>query len=161
MPPNLHSRRHAFLAFWRAAFRNKFHAAFAPMLLVAFSLCNAAQSVTLAWDPNPEPDIAKYKVYYGTQSGNPDQSFDAGNVTTTTVVNLADGTTYFFTVRAINTAGLESGPSNEVSRHSAAASLPAFVGVLDEVAFWKGRALTLTEVQEIYNAGAGKAYSTW
>jgi hypothetical protein len=34
-----------------------------------------------------------------------------GNVTTATIVDLNDGTTYFFTARAINTAGLESGAS--------------------------------------------------
>lgn len=85
------------------------------MLLTALSLCNAVQSVTLAWDPNSEPDIASYKVYYGTQSGSPSQSSDVGNVTTATIANLDEGTTYFFTVRAINTARLESGPSNEVS----------------------------------------------
>ena len=25
--------------------------------------------VTVAWDQNPEPDVAGYKIYYGTQSG--------------------------------------------------------------------------------------------
>ncbi len=115
MPPNLRSRRPTSAAFSRAAFWIKLQIAVAPMLLVALSLCDAAQSVTLAWDPNPEPDIARYQVYYGQQSGHPDQSFDAHNVTTTTVVGLAERTTYFFTVRAINTADLESGPSNEVS----------------------------------------------
>ncbi|HET7238072.1 MAG TPA: fibronectin type III domain-containing protein [Terrimicrobiaceae bacterium] len=89
------------------------------MVLVVSSLCHATPSVTMAWDPNPEPDIARYKVYYGTQSGNPDQSFEAGNVTSTTVVDLADATEYFFTVTAINTAGLESSPSNEVSYKTA------------------------------------------
>jgi hypothetical protein len=38
-----------------------------------------------------------------------------GNVTTATIVDLNDGTTYFFTARAINTAGLESGASNAFS----------------------------------------------
>jgi hypothetical protein len=38
-----------------------------------------------------------------------------GNVTTATIVDLNDGTSYFFTVRVINTVGLESGPSNAVS----------------------------------------------
>ena len=28
-----------------------------------------AADVTVAWDPNPEPDVAGYKIYYGNQSG--------------------------------------------------------------------------------------------
>jgi len=28
-----------------------------------------ASALTLAWDPNAEPDLAGYKVYYGTQPG--------------------------------------------------------------------------------------------
>jgi hypothetical protein len=37
----------------------------------------------------------------------------------------------------------------------------AFAGAVDEVAFWKGRSLTLAEVQSIYNSGSGLAYSSW
>jgi hypothetical protein len=88
---------------------------FISLLVASLSSGTAAQSATLAWDRNSETNIAKYKLYYGTQSGSPSQSLDVGNVTSATVPNLNDGTTYFFTVTAINTAGLESQPSNEVS----------------------------------------------
>lgn len=40
-------------------------------------------------------------------------------------------------------------------------STVAWSGRVDEVAFWKGRALTLSEVQAIYNGGAGLPYSSW
>jgi len=93
----------------------KFLIGFISLLVASLSHGTAAQSATLTWDRNSEPDIAKYSLYYGTQSGNPSQSLDVGNVTTATVPNLNDGTTYFFTVTAVNTAGLESLPSNEVS----------------------------------------------
>lgn len=36
-----------------------------------------------------------------------------------------------------------------------------FNGALDEVGFWKGRCLTLAEVQQIYNGGSGLSYSSW
>ena len=29
-----------------------------------------AGQVTVAWDPNPEPEVAGYKIYYGTTAGN-------------------------------------------------------------------------------------------
>jgi List-Bact-rpt repeat protein/fibronectin type III domain protein len=93
----------------------KFLIGFISLLVASLSSGKAAQSATLAWDRNSEPNIAKYKLYYGTQSGSPSQSLDAGSVTSATVPNLNDGTTYFFRVTAINTAGLESQPSNEVS----------------------------------------------
>ena len=42
-------------------------------------------------------------------------TIDVGKATTTTVSNLNDATTYFFTVTAYNIAALESQPSNEIS----------------------------------------------
>ena len=93
----------------------KFLIGFVSLLVASLSPGTAAQSVRLAWDRNSEPNIARYKLYYGTQSGRPSQSLDVGNVTTSTVSNLNDATTYFFTATAVDTAGLESGPSNEVS----------------------------------------------
>jgi fibronectin type 3 domain-containing protein len=73
-----------------------------------------AADVTLSWDPNPESDLAGYKIYYGTSSSVYSTSIDVKLVTTYTVTGLASGT-YFFAITAYNTAGLESGFSNEVS----------------------------------------------
>ena len=77
----------------------------------------AAASVKLAWNPNPEPDIANYRLSYGTSSRSYTQNVDAGTATTVTVSNLEAGKTYYFAVRAINTKGLQSEPSAEVSHY--------------------------------------------
>lgn len=60
------------------------------VLSIVFLLTSAsiAGTVTLAWDPNPEPDIVGYDVWYGTASGRYDQSVDVGNSTTATISNL-------------------------------------------------------------------------
>ena len=87
----------------------------ASLLVVSLSIGEASQGVKLAWDANAESDIAGYVLRYGTARGKPSQSIDVGKTATATVSNLADGTTYFFTVTARNTLGLESPPSNEVS----------------------------------------------
>jgi Fibronectin type III domain len=88
----------------------------------------AAQSVTLAWDPNLDPTIAGYRLYYGTSSGVYTQQIEVGNTTATLVSNLADGQTYFFAVTAYNAAGAESTPSNEVS-YTAPGSVALSIGV--------------------------------
>ena len=85
------------------------------LFLSLTSQVKATGSVALQWNQNPEPDIAAYRVHYGSSSGNYTQQIDVGNTTATTVSNLANGGTYFFVVTAYNTAMLESLPSNEVS----------------------------------------------
>ena len=77
-------------------------------------LC-AAQTITLAWDPDTAPDIAGYRLYSGIASGVYTKVTEVGNATTTAVSNLVAGTTYFFAVTAYNAAGLESAPSNQIS----------------------------------------------
>ncbi|HEY2952973.1 MAG TPA: fibronectin type III domain-containing protein, partial [Verrucomicrobiae bacterium] len=75
----------------------------------------AGQSVTLAWDPNPENDIAGYILYYGVASGNYTSVTNVGNRTTNTVSGLTSAVTYYFAVTAYNTSSLESDPSTEIS----------------------------------------------
>jgi hypothetical protein len=70
--------------------------------------------VTLAWDASTDPSISGYKVYYGTSSGSYQTIIDVGNITTCTISNLPDGTTYYFAATDYNTSGTESGYSNEV-----------------------------------------------
>jgi hypothetical protein len=71
---------------------------------------------SLSWDPDSSTNLAGYKVYMGTASGAYGTSFNVGNVTSYSVSNLPLGTTYFFVVTAYNTSGVESLPSNEVSK---------------------------------------------
>lgn len=67
----------------------------------------------LTWNPNPEPDVAGYKTYYGTNSRRYETHRDVGLVTSTIEEQLLSGTTYYFAVTAYNEQGFESGYSNE------------------------------------------------
>jgi hypothetical protein len=91
---------------------------------VSFIQPLTAAQITLAWDPNPEPDIDGYRLHYGVASGLYSESLDVGNTTTAIVPDLTDATTYFFIVTAYSTAGLESLPSNEVSANVGVDTVP-------------------------------------
>ncbi|MFH1242576.1 MAG: fibronectin type III domain-containing protein, partial [Pseudomonadota bacterium] len=71
--------------------------------------------IRIAWDPNSEPDLAGYKVYYGMSSGAYGPPLSVGNVTTYTLADLTPGQTYFIAVKATDTSYNDSGFSNEVS----------------------------------------------
>ena len=64
------------------------------LIALLFALCAmplpaaAAAQVTLAWDKNPEPDIAGYKMHYGMTSGNYEYSVDVGNFASCTISGL-------------------------------------------------------------------------
>ena len=74
-----------------------------------------ATSVRLAWNPNTESDVTNYRLSYGTSSGTYSQAVDCGLETSRTISGLQAGTTYYFTVQAVNVDGLESPPSSEVA----------------------------------------------
>jgi len=98
------------------------------------SAIGAPNRVALRWDPNQEPDIAGYYLYYGDVSRVSTKKLDVGNITTT-VIDLADSAAYFFFVTAYNTSGLESDPSNEVQYrvNSPPTANPQSVSTLAEV----------------------------
>jgi hypothetical protein len=72
-------------------------------------------TVTIAWNANPESDLAGYQIQYGTTSGNPSTTVDVGNVTQRQLTGLSGTARYYFRVLAYNTSGQVSAPSNEVS----------------------------------------------
>jgi hypothetical protein len=80
--------------------------------------------VQLAWDPNTEPDVAGYRIYYGSPPGKYNQVIDVGDVTTAKIDHLLVGQTYSFHATCYNTAGLESDPSNSVE-YLVPSSVPA------------------------------------
>ena len=90
--------------------------------LFFFLPCAMAGEVTLAWDPNPETDIAGYRIYVGAESHRYDDVIDVGRNTTCVVSGLEEGRTYYFAATAYNTVNLESDFSNEVAATLSAVS---------------------------------------
>ncbi|MGL4400140.1 MAG: fibronectin type III domain-containing protein, partial [Luteolibacter sp.] len=85
-------------------------------ILFAWSgICQAQSSIQIAWDPNPEPDIAGYYVYLGKKATDLAVHKIIRGSTTGTLTGLLPSTTYYVAVQAFNSAGLESGFSAVVS----------------------------------------------
>jgi len=87
---------------------------FLAAILLSWPFDSVAQ-IRLAWDPNTEPDVAGYQIYYGTASRSYRYSIDLGNVTTYTIQGLTQGVTYYIALTAYDSADNESDYSNEVS----------------------------------------------
>ncbi len=85
------------------------------LLLWLCPVAATAGSLSLAWDPNTEDDLAGYKVYIGTASQTFSQIIDVGHVTAFMVTDVLEGETYFSTVTAYDIFVNESNFSNEVS----------------------------------------------
>jgi fibronectin type III domain protein/BACON domain-containing protein len=93
-------------------------------VLLAVLQASAAQ-IGLAWDPNPETDIAGYVVEYGPSSAPFTQSVDVGNVTSWTLSSASAGATYQFRVVAYNTGGERSDASASVTATAGGATAPS------------------------------------
>ena len=96
-------------------FRPRIIAVVFLIVFAGFAADAAAGQATLTWNPNTESDLAGYKLHYGASSGNYTVHLDVHNVTTYTVTGLTDGQTYYFAATAYDSAGSESGYSNQVS----------------------------------------------
>lgn len=83
-------------------------------IVLSASSARAGVNVTVTWNRNREPDIAGYRVHFGSIS---DPYAKRLNVKTNTasLANLVAGTTYIIAVSAYNTAGAESALSDPVA----------------------------------------------
>jgi len=94
----------------------------ACLLCLGFAPAAQAASLTVAWDPSPDANVAGYLISYGTQSGRYSWNLNAGAQTQSAVSGLSDNTTYFFVVQAYTSDGVMSSPSPEVSGLTAPAA---------------------------------------
>ncbi len=78
----------------------------AALLWLALASPVGAATVTISWDPNPEPDVTNYNVYVRTQFGTYGAPIAVGNRTNWTFLNLQDNVQHFFAVEAQNPLGI-------------------------------------------------------
>jgi fibronectin type 3 domain-containing protein len=72
--------------------------------------------VYLNWNDNTEPDLASYSVYRDTSSGGPYGQIASGVPSSShTDTGVANGTTYYYVVTAVDASSNESGYSTEAS----------------------------------------------
>jgi fibronectin type 3 domain-containing protein len=102
----------------------------APQSLTAVGSNGAVQLSWTAPASNGGAAVTGYNVYRGTSAGGEGSTPVATNVTTTgfTDTGLANGTTYYYTVKAVNSAGT-SPPSTEASATPQATVPSAPLGV--------------------------------
>ena len=100
---------------------------FVLLTISLLSVCAWAGTATirLQWDPNTEPDLAGYKIYFGTspRTGTDPKVcglcgysnvINVGNVTTYGIAGLIQGKTYYISATAYDTGINESGFSAQV-----------------------------------------------
>jgi hypothetical protein len=147
-------------------------------VLIVFSLIFAstpevrAAEVTLAWDPNPEPSVQGYRVYFGKASGFYTNVLDVGNRTDCVIPGLDAGTTYFFACTAYSATGDESNFSGEIvyatdgnssdssgSRYAAS----CFIATAAYGSALEPEVLTLRKFRDRYllTNGPGQAFVDW
>ncbi|MFA4906740.1 MAG: FISUMP domain-containing protein [archaeon] len=89
-----------------------------PSTPINFTATSGNGQVTLKWNKNTESDFLRYRIYGGT-SANPTTKIDSttGGIpdTVKAITELTNGTKYYFRITAVDSAGNESGFSNEVS----------------------------------------------
>ncbi|MBL7994178.1 fibronectin type III domain-containing protein [bacterium] len=88
-----------------------------PAIPQLTSLVPGNGTATLTWRKSSDPDVRAYYLYAG-QTLNPTTAVDSTlsiSDTTRTIYNLAIGQRYYFRIKAIDTVGLASSYSNELS----------------------------------------------
>jgi hypothetical protein len=80
------------------------------LLLVLTGFTNrGAESITLAWEASPDPEVVSYRIYMDNY-----RIINVGNNLISEITQLKPGFTHIFYVVAVNSSGVESEPSNVV-----------------------------------------------
>ena len=108
----------AMARFFRAglAFKILCMAAWLSILAVGVDAqASSSAQAALKWNASVDPSVVGYYVYYGTSVGQYAYKIDVGTNTTFTAAGLTPGLTYYFTMTAYNTAGIESDQAPQIS----------------------------------------------
>lgn len=86
----------------------------AIVVTISTSVGQSFSPVKIVWDPNPEQDLAGYRVYYGQNVRSLTNKLEVGK-TPSADLSLANGSRWYICVTAYNLKGVESGYSPIVS----------------------------------------------
>jgi hypothetical protein len=118
----------------------------------------ATGTVTLAWNASSGTNvIANYKVYYGVASATYTNSVAAGTNLTVSVSNLVLGVTYYFAATAVDTSGLESDYSTEISTMIVPPNQPPTLNALANVTINEGAGLQIVNLSGITSGATNEA----
>ena len=95
---------------------------FAALVAMLWTLPALSASVTIAWDPNPQSDVAGYLAYSRVAGSSTTEAVDVGTNTTYTFENLVAGISYVFHVTAYNGSRIESEPAGSIEYTPTASS---------------------------------------
>ena len=129
--------------------------------------------VNLDWNDNVESDLAGYNVYRSTVSGGPYTKINGSLVASSAYSDstAANGTTYYYVVKAVDTSNNESGNSNQASATPSGGAVTPWInefhydndgtdtGEFVEIAGPAGTDLTGWRVIG-YNGNGGAMYAT-
>jgi len=118
------------------------------LMLVSQLSIFAGQNVTLCWNPSGATNVAGYKIYSGPACHCYSNAVTVGTATTATFSGLVPGRTYYFAATAVDSAGKESGFSNETSY-----TVPMTAAVLTAATTGSGGQFSFT-----VSGAAGQAY---
>ena len=95
------------------------YSGFSAIFLLFIALTQPAQAIPvtgalLEWDSSSDPTVSGCTIYRGTKSGIYDWSVQVNTGSTASISNFVGGKLYYFVVKAFNSIGVESEPSNEV-----------------------------------------------
>ena len=102
-------RKHKLYCLYALSFKS-----FVAILLFVATTNVYSNQITVKWDANKEPEVAGYKVHYGTSSRNYDIVADVGNQTSHVLYNLRNDQNYYIAVTAYIISNEESPYSDEV-----------------------------------------------
>ena len=80
------------------------------LVVILTHLANLAYSaeVSLTWDPNTEPNLDGYKIYYGFETDNYVFTIDVGDRTSYAVTGLEENRTIYFVATALMSTGMKA-----------------------------------------------------
>ena len=103
-------------ATWKGRIGRWIFGAAITLALILFPASLFAGTIKLTWDPVSDPDLAGYRVYYGTSPGAYTQTAVIGSQAAAELTNLQDCRVYYLAVKALDSNGNESVSfSNEIS----------------------------------------------